>query len=245
MKKTIDVCARGFKELNEEIKHLLENTKEVVLNGVFGQRYIGAAMPAGKTIVINGTPGNDMGAYMDGGHIEVFGNGQDAVGNTMNGGRIIIHGSAGDALGYAMRDGEIYVEGNVGYRCGIHMKEFKQACPVIVIGGTAGSFLGEYMAGGLIILLGRHARQEQIVGSYLATGIHGGAIYVRGEVPAQCMTRAVVSEACTSEDMKRIGAYVRNYCKFFGADYDEIMKDSFTKLRAISSRPFKSMYTNN
>ena len=201
-------------------------------------------MPAGKTIVVHGTPGNDMGAYMDGGHIEVFGNGQDAVGNTMNGGRIIIHGSVGDALGYAMRDGEIYVEGNVGYRCGIHMKEFEQARPVIVIGGSAGSFLGEYMAGGIVILLGRGMQQE-IVGSYVATGIHGGAIYVRGEVPAQCMTKAVVSEACTDEDMKRISTYVRNYCKFFTADFDEIMQVPFTKLRAISSRPFKSMYTNN
>ena len=244
-KTTIQVGYRGFRDVNDEIKRNLETVNEIVLTDVFGQRYIGDGMPAGKTLTIKGTPGNDMGAYMDGGHIEVFGNGQDAVGNTMNGGRIIIHGSTGDALGYAMRDGEIYVEGDVGYRCGIHMKEFQNARPVIVIGGSAGSFMGEYMAGGIIILLGRGALPGKLVGNYLATGIHGGSIYVRGEVPAHCMTPAVVSTPCPDEDFKKISGYVKNYCKFFGADPDELLKDAFVKLRAISNRPFKSMYTGN
>ena len=47
---------------------------------------------------------------MNGGTIEVFGNGQEAVGNTMGGGSVTVHGHVGDTLGYAMRDGEIYVE---------------------------------------------------------------------------------------------------------------------------------------
>ena len=34
------------------------------------------------------------------------------------------------------------------------MKEYKNLRPAIVIGGCAGSFLGEYMAGGIIIILG-------------------------------------------------------------------------------------------
>lgn len=33
-----------------------------------------------------------MGAYLNGGNIEVYGNGQEAVGNTMGGGLVTIHG---------------------------------------------------------------------------------------------------------------------------------------------------------
>lgn len=34
------------------------------------------------------------------------------------------------------------------------MKEFHELLPVVVIGGVAGAFLGEYMAGGILIVLG-------------------------------------------------------------------------------------------
>ena len=66
----------------------------------------------------------------------------------MNDGTIIVHGSIGDAAGYAMRGGEIFVRGSAGYRAGVHMKAYEDKLPVMVIGGCAGSFLGEYQAGG-------------------------------------------------------------------------------------------------
>lgn len=43
-----------------------------------------------------------------------------------------------------MRGGAIYVQGNAGYRAGVHMKAYGDRLPMIVIGGRAGSFLGEY-----------------------------------------------------------------------------------------------------
>lgn len=106
-----------------------------------------------------------MGAYLDGSEIYVRGNAQDAVGDTMDDGLIVIDGCAGDAIGYAMRGGEIFVRGSVGYRAGIHMKEYKQKHPVLVVGGAAGSFLGEYQAGGTIIILGLGS-SGQIVGPF-------------------------------------------------------------------------------
>ena len=44
--------------------------------------------------------------------------------------------------------------GNAGYRVGIHMKAYEDHRPVIVIGGKAGDYLGEYQAGGVLIVLG-------------------------------------------------------------------------------------------
>ena len=101
-----------YAELNDKIKQELRTKKKVTVTAVNGQRYIGCALDAGKTIQVHGTPGNDMACYLNGGKVEVFGNCQDAVGNTMNGGEIVIHGHAGDAMGYGMRDGQIFVETN-------------------------------------------------------------------------------------------------------------------------------------
>ena len=58
-------------------------------------------------LVLEGTPGNDMAAFLDGLEVIVSGNAQDGTANTMNAGKIVAHVHAGDTVGYAMRGGEI------------------------------------------------------------------------------------------------------------------------------------------
>lgn len=146
----LNVKNLDYKTLNEALRN---NTSPITLEECCGQRFIGAGL-SDKNITIHGVPGNALGAYLNGSTIVVHANAQDAVGDTMNEGKIIIHGNIGDAAGYAMRGGKIFVKGNAGYRAGIHMKSYKTKVPVMVIGGSAGSFLGEYQAGGVIIVLG-------------------------------------------------------------------------------------------
>ena len=136
------------KEINDAIKAA---GGDATLTEVLGERFIACGLKTG-VVTIEGTPGNALGAYLDGAEIRVHGNGQDAVGDTMNDGKIVVYGSVGDTLGYAMRGGKIFVRDNVGYRAGVHIKEYGEKKPVIVIGGKAGCFLGEYMAGGLILV---------------------------------------------------------------------------------------------
>ena len=62
--------------------------------------------------MIDGVPGNALGAYLNGASITVNANAQDAVGDTMNEGEIIIHGNIGDAAGYAMRGGQMFLRGD-------------------------------------------------------------------------------------------------------------------------------------
>ena len=150
----IDASGMDYRQLNAAIR---DCSGDASVTDCYGQRFIGAGLEEGN-LSITGTPGNALGAYLNGACIEVRGNAQDAVGDTMNAGRIVIHGSIGDAAGYAMRGGELYVEGNAGYRAGIHMKAYGDKLPVMVIGGKAGSFLGEYQAGGIIIVLGQIGR---------------------------------------------------------------------------------------
>ena len=147
----LDAKNMPAKELCARIRESTDTA--LAVEHVNGQRYIAAGLGK-KELTLTGTPGNALGAYLNGTRITVLGNAQDATGDTMNDGAIFVHGSSGDATGYAMRGGKIYVRGNAGYRAGIHMKAYREKQPVLIIGGEAGSFLGEYQAGGIIIVLG-------------------------------------------------------------------------------------------
>lgn len=173
----IDGHGMGFTELNEAIRR---SDGVCRITGLLGQRFLCAGM-SDRSITLEGIPGNALGAYLNGGSITVRGNAQDAVGDTMNDGSILIHGSVGDAAGYAMRGGEIYVQGSAGYRAGIHMKQYGSKIPLLVIGGRAGSFLGEYQAGGVILVLGLHKDGNPIVSNFPCTGMHGGKLILRGD----------------------------------------------------------------
>lgn len=230
----------GFEELNNIIK---ENGKTFDIRNCLGQRFI-AAGASDKKIKITGTPGNALGAYLNGAEITVYGNAQDAVGDTMNSGKIVIHGNIGDAAGYAMRGGAIYVKGNAGYRAGIHMKAYKDKMPVLVIGGSAGSFLGEYQAGGVIIALGINSTRE-IVGNFPATGMHGGKMLLRSDCKNVRFPKNVNAVPATAEDLAEFADYVSEYCKLFGFDEKEIMNAPFTLITPDSKNPYKQMYVLN
>lgn len=242
----IDAGLTRYEIVNETVKKELRNKNKAVIKNVNGQRYIGCALDAGKTIEVHGTPGNDMACYLNGGKIVVYGNCQDAVGNTMGGGEIIIHGHSGDAMGYGMRDGQIYIKNNVACRGGIHMKEFREMRPVLVIGENAGSFLGEYMAGGTIVILGLNLKRgEKLFGTHCASGMHGGKIFVRGNYPKENLSDNIKVTNLDDEDMKELKNYVRKYCKYFDADFDKIMSKPFKKLVPATSRPYANLYTPN
>lgn len=229
-----------FQEANEEVRAALEQADVVELHQVYAQRYLGCTMPEGKRLEIHGTPGNDMACYMDGGEIEVYGNAQDQIGNTMNAGDIVIHGRCGDAAGYAMRGGEIFVRDGCGWRVGIHMKQYEHKCPTIVIGGDAGSFLGEYMAGGIIVLLGHP-------GEYLATGMHGGVIYLRNKLAEQDVAQGLVLEPVDEDDKATLARLLARYNDCFAEELGapvEATGEGFYRLRPASSRPYASMYAN-
>lgn len=241
---SVEAGIRGYSRVNEDINKEFLSKNKVTVTDVNGQRYLGCALTKGKTLEIEGTAGNDLAFCLSGGRIVLHGHGQDAVGNTMGGGEIIIHGHAGDALGYGMRDGSIYVRDNVSCRGGIHMKEFRDMKPVLVIGSGAGSFLGEYMAGGTIVLLGLNLKRgEKLFGTHCASGMHGGKMFVRGSFPKENLSPNIKIANLTSQDKKELEEYVKKYCGYFGADYEEIIKKPFKKLVPETSRPYANLYT--
>ena len=222
---------------------LRETDGGCTLTGCCGQRFIAAGM-SGKDIRIEGVPGNALGAYLNGGTITVMGNAQDAVGDTMNAGRIVVHGSIGDAAGYAMRGGEIFVRGDAGYRAGIHMKAYREKSPLLVIGGSAGSFLGEYQAGGTIIVLGLDA-DKKIVSFFPCTGMHGGQMFLRSDCRDIVFPPQVTAREAVEEDFALLRAKLTDYCAVFKLDLNAVLDASFTVVTPDSANPYKQMYIMN
>ncbi|MDO4847486.1 MAG: glutamate synthase [Clostridiaceae bacterium] len=226
------------------INELIRNQKrDCTLDNCCGQRFIAAGM-ADKKITLNGVPGNALGAYLNGAVITVNGNAQDAVGDTMNEGKIIVNGNIGDTAGYAMRGGRIYVRGNAGYRAGIHMKEYKEKVPLMIIGGTAGSFLGEYQAGGIIIVLNLE-KKEKIVSNFTCTGMHGGKMYLRSDCKNIVFPNQVTAKRADENDLKQLRKHLTEYCKLFSLNIDEVLDSPFTVVSPDSKNPYKQMYVAN
>lgn len=237
----LDANQMDYQILNNIVR---ETNEDISIENCLGQRFIATGLRE-RNISIKGTPGNALGAYLNGGNITVYGNAQDAVGDTMNEGNIIIHGNIGDAAGYAMRGGHIYVKGNAGYRAGIHMKEYKEKKPVMVIGGICGSFLGEYQAGGVIIALGMNSNGQEIVSNFPCTGMHGGKMFLRSDCKNIQFPANVSVNAATSEDLAEIREYITPFCEAFSYDIEAIMDAQFTVITPDSKNPYRQMYVAN
>lgn len=240
----IDAAGLTHQQLNAELRDAVASgVSKIDIVNVHGQRYIGTDLLKKVQIDISGTPGNDLGAFMDGPGIVVHGNAQDGIGNTMNDGEIVIHGHAGDIAGLAARGGKIFVRDDVGYRAGIHMKEYQDKKPVLVIGGTTQDFLGEYMAGGIIIVLGLGLQPgEGHKGRFIGTGMHGGAIYIRRKVEPYQLGKEVGTTELSDGERAFLEATVREFCTHFRGDPAAIMSRPFTKLFPLYLRPYGRLY---
>ena len=233
-----------YRELNEKIRSCIASGSErIVLKGVTGQRYIASAANEPRLkIDIYGTPGNDLGAFLNGGTIEVFGNAQDVTGNTMNDGRIIVHGNSWDITGLAARGGTMLIRGNSGYRVGIHMKEVNGRGPRLVIGGSVHDYLGEYMAGGSIAVLGMGVDKDvSPVGLSVGTGMHGGRIFVKGKVEEHQLGTAAHLLPITDDDWKELLSMIEEFEQAFAVKPSR-SREEYVKVGPLDSRPFRGHY---
>ena len=237
----IDADNMNYREINDKLRG---GDSEYEIINCLGQRFIAAGM-AGITVKISGIPGNALGAYLNGATVITDGNAQDAVGDTMNEGSIAIYGNVGDAAGYAMRGGRIIVKGDAGYRAGIHMKAYREKIPLMIIGGKTGSFLGEYQAGGVIVVLGLTDSERRIVGNFPCTGMHGGKMILRSDCKGINFPDQVTARPASAEDLEETRNYVEEYCRLFGDDAETIMDSPFTVVTPDSGNPYKRLYVPN
>lgn len=244
----IDAADLQTKELNDRLRDLmLSGINKVNIINVYGQRYIGTRLYTPEhlkmDIEIFGTPGNDLAAFLSGHKITVHGNAQDGLGNTMDAGELIVKGRAGDVLGFSMRGGEIYVRDNCGYRAALHMKEYEGKKPVLVVGGSTQDFLGEYMAGGIVIILNLHDQIHKA--NFIGTGMHGGVIYLRGSVKRSQVGSQVDISPIDKPDRAVLDRYVCRFLERFpevNKNKEEILNSQFVRLTPKSKRPYSNLY---
>jgi len=239
--KTFDVRNLYYKDLNKKIRY--EKDPDITLKNVLGQRFIGCALK-NKKIDITGIPGNALGACLnEGSVITVHDNCQDATGDTMNNGTIIIHGNCGDTAGYAMRGGKIFIKESGGYRMGLHMKAYQERQPLMVIGDKVGSFCGEYLAGGTIIILGYRQDGRCPVGNFCGTGMYGGRIFLRSACLPKDLSPYVDAHIATKEELDSIQTAVEEFCAIFDLDNIHLDTDQFYIISPSKTTIYEKKYT--
>ncbi|EZQ06946.1 MULTISPECIES: glutamate synthase [Acidianus] len=238
----IDASNVGYKDLNKEILNFAKIKRDITIANVMGHRFIGINFPReGLTLRLYGIVGNAMANLNEKNIFQVYGNVADDCCDTMQGGKVVIHGDARDVIGQAMQGGKVFVKGNSGNRVGIQMREYQDRRPYLVIGGVTDDYLGEYMAGGVILVLGKGVRREP-VGNFVGTGMVGGRIYIRGKVDplkiglqpnkyelTRFLKALVMEELITQEE----------YLEYIDRPYVEIMKRLQGEAKKYARRMFE------
>ena len=155
-------------------------------------------------------------------------------------------GTGGAGGGPPGRGGKFFTRGDAGSRVGIHVKAYRERNPAIVVGGVVGSFLGEYQAGGIIVVRGQNKDGLTIINNFCGTGMHGGVMYLRCDKLPHAIPGQVRTEDVYGEDCPELVAIIDDYCRYFPEfDRDKLIKANFKKLTPNSDNPYKQLYTDN
>ena len=115
----------------------------------------------------------------------------------------------------------------------------------MIIGGRCGSFLGEYLAGGIIVVLGMNTDGKKIVGNFPCTGMHGGKVFLRTTDNSIDFPSQVNTHKATKEDIQEILPYLEEFCNVFGKDKKALLESEYIVVTPNSANPYKQMYVEN
>ncbi|OYT27360.1 MAG: hypothetical protein B6U97_01940 [Candidatus Altiarchaeales archaeon ex4484_96] len=86
--------------------------------------------------------------------------------------------------------------------------------------------------------------EGDIVQFYLGAGMHGGAIYVRGDVSDEYLGVYASKKEFTEADMRLLEPYLKRYSVLFNTPLGLLKARGFTKIAPVSSRPFGKVYSH-
>ena len=129
------------------------------------------------------------------------------------------------------------------------MKAYEDKAPLLVIGGCAGSFLGEYQAGGTIIVLDlaerASDRPRRIVGNFPCTGMHGGRMFLRADCRGIVFPDQVTARVIDDFEREELRMLLAEFCEVFAYDVDEVLSVPFTVVAPDSANLYRQMYVTN
>ncbi len=168
----------------------------------------GAGLPADSVeLSLHGSAGQSLGAFLPAGvTVRLEGDANDYVGKGLSGGRIVLrppgespfraehHVIAGNVILYGATGGELFVRGVVGERFAVR----NSGADAVVEG--VGDHACEYMTGGRVVILGATGRN-------LAAGMTGGVAHVLDLHPAhvnQGDVELTQPDECTTEWLRDV-----------------------------------------
>ena len=80
------------------------------------------------------------------------------------------------------------------------------------------------------------------MGRYCATGMHGGTLYVRGDVPGNRVAKGIAAEAADQDDRDLLRELLTPYCGHFGLSVEELVGSPFIRLVSTTTRPYGQLY---
>jgi len=181
--------------------HNVNRTVGTMLGHEVTKKYAGAGLAEDTIdITLTGSAGQSLGAFLPRGiTLRLEGDANDFVGKGLSGGRIIVRPPrsagfdaakniiAGNVVGYGATSGEIYLSGTVGERFAV-----RNSGATLVVEGVGDHAL-EYMTGGRVVILGEHGRN-------IAAGMSGGIAYVLDLKVARVNPELVAVEALDADD---------------------------------------------
>ena len=123
------------------------------------------------------------------------------------------------------------------------MKAYEDKKSILVIGGRAGSFLGEYLAGGIIIVLGLGCEGKSITGYFCGNGMYAGTIYLRTDkVPLNLSDKLIRRNVSDEEKDRILRPIIADYASVFSISAEDCLKGSFIAIEADRSKSYSQLY---
>lgn len=170
-------------------QHVKDGHTRLEIEG-FGQHGIGGRLWNADSnnqisIRITGQSGQRTGSLGNANtNIEIMGPASDDIGWLNAGAQIVVHGHASNGVMNGAAQGKVFVSGSIGAR-GMTMTKHNPRFepPELWVLGTAGDYFGEFMAGGIAVVLGHNASSAaEILGHRPLVGMVGGSVFVHGKV---------------------------------------------------------------
>lgn len=193
----VEVGDRPIREVNREIRSLLEPGRTITLRNPGAHHNLGVALLAPGRVVIEGSAGYYCGGMNDGATVEIRGSAGWGLAEGMLSGTVVVDGNAGSSAAASIRGGEVVVRGDCAARAGVSMKG-----GLLLIAGDAGYMTGFMAQKGVIVICGN-------AGEALADSMYEGVVFVGGEIAA-LGNDAVIEEPTAADETMLAAAFARH-----------------------------------
>ena len=125
------------------------------------------------------------------------------------------------------------------------MKEYQEKCPLLVVGGTAGSFLGSIRLRATLWYWGCVPRRTNRWGIFAAWVCTAGGFIFDPAVLRRTCPNGCCCMLTDEEDLDFLRPVLARFSKLFEESMEEIEALPFYRITPDSRNPYKQLYVSN